>query len=303
MKIIFFIISILLFIIFEKNRKKIKNDLNSKITIIMSYYNRKKQLLYTLESFKKYNNYNLEVIIVDDLSNEENNLEDIIKEYNFKIKLIKVMNKYWVNPCVGYNIAINNIDSDTNIVIIQNPEIFHCGNIINYLINNLKDNEYFTFPVFSSPNFEYNDLIYEKSKNTTNLYDFFLNTEKSYNRKFNGWYNHHVFCPHNYHFLSALFYKDLKNKIGGFNNEFKDGIAYDDDEFVDRIEKTLKIKCLNTKTAIGIHLFHDCYYNNNINRKDLILKNRNLLNSYRKNNYNVYCSPKIETEIKIYTNY
>ena len=105
-----------------------------KFTIIMAYYNRKAQLLLTLKSFEKLygNRYNLEVIIVDDMSDESEKITTIEKDFSFTIKLIELTNKTWSAsaPVIPYNIAISHISPDTDFIIIQNPEIFHCGNIL-----------------------------------------------------------------------------------------------------------------------------------------------------------------------------
>ena len=50
-----------------------------KISILLPYFNRKKLLTLTLNQFKKlYINFDIEVIIVDDCSNEKNKLNDLI---------------------------------------------------------------------------------------------------------------------------------------------------------------------------------------------------------------------------------
>lgn len=100
----------------------------------MSYYNRKEQIINTLNKFNEiYKSYNIEVIIVDDNSNDENKLEDIIKNYNFNIKLIKIIFKNYKNPVIGYNTEFLHCSGD--IIIIQNPEILHCNDIIKYILN------------------------------------------------------------------------------------------------------------------------------------------------------------------------
>ena len=60
------------------------------ISIVMGYYNRKQQTINTLNYFKNYKDYNFEVIIVDDNSTPEHQLDDIIKNYTFPIKYIKI---------------------------------------------------------------------------------------------------------------------------------------------------------------------------------------------------------------------
>ena len=75
--------------------------------------------------------YDLEVVIVDDCSEEKEKLNDILFNYSFKIKYIVLKNKTWINSVVPMNIAISNISHDVDIVIFQSPEIFHCGDILN----------------------------------------------------------------------------------------------------------------------------------------------------------------------------
>ena len=126
----------------------------------MAYYNRKEQIKLTLNQFEKLyaNKYNFEVIIVDDCSDEKEKLNDIINNYSFKIKYIELKNKNWINPVVPFNIAINNIDRESNIIIFQNPETFHCEDILNHA-SNIKFDEYFVYPVYNSPSYEENDKL------------------------------------------------------------------------------------------------------------------------------------------------
>lgn len=157
----------------NNNENFVKNDI--KISIIMAYYNRKDQIIQSLEQINNlyYNKYNFEVIIINDSSNNENNLNNIIYNYRFIIRLINLKNKNWINPVIPNNIGFFFASGD--IIILQNPEIFHCNDIIKYCIENLKDDDsYFTFPVFSSPDFECNEII-------NNL---FLNKEKDYLNNF-----------------------------------------------------------------------------------------------------------------------
>ena len=66
------------------NHQLSKLDIN-KISIVMAYYNRKNQTLETLKGFQKMyaGKYDFEVVIVDDNSNDENRLEEHIKQFTF----------------------------------------------------------------------------------------------------------------------------------------------------------------------------------------------------------------------------
>jgi len=160
-------------IIYEKNIRKYKNI---KISIVMAYYNRINQVKCCLNQIEYLykNKYDLEVIIVDDKSDKENEIDNIIKEYDINIKLIKLCKKDWINPCIPYNIGFSKCTG--NIIIIQNPEILHTNDIIKVCIDKLKNsNNYITFPVFSSPSYKYNEkLKYLQENNCKDYYKKFI---------------------------------------------------------------------------------------------------------------------------------
>src|SRR3989344_4979867 len=101
------------------------------VSICMTHFNRKNQLLNTLQSIQNQKDAKelTEIIIVDDVSVEPLKLSDF-EDFDLDIKLISIQtkNKWWVNPCVGFNTAFNFVHGD--IVIIQNAECLHATNII-----------------------------------------------------------------------------------------------------------------------------------------------------------------------------
>ena len=84
----------------------------------------------------------------------------------------------------------------------------------------------------------------------------------------NGWYNHINYRPHFLHWCSAITRNDL-NKVGGFSEEFANGIAYEDNEFLHRVKKHIDIKYV--KGPIVIHQFHG---RTNYSNTSLVLKNQ-----------------------------
>ena len=206
-----------------------------KISIIIGYYNRKKQLLYTLETIKKSLYKNIEVIIIDDCTNNPDDMiyeSDFIK-YNIDIKLIKIISseKTWINPCVCYNKGINLATGD--IIILQNPEVCHIGDAISYVVNNLKANQWLTLNCYGLNNFEENEdiyklndpiLIYNYINNLWKLNDYI--TYPGGNTAFNkgsigGWLNHYLFHFVAYHYFGAIYKSDLIDKMnGGFDLDY-----------------------------------------------------------------------------------
>jgi len=234
-----------------------------KVSIVTSYHNRKNLFLKTLESIKKSEHKNFEVIVVDDCSDEEHRLEDILTEYNF-INLIRLekKDKWYLNPCVPFNIGFKNVSGD--IVIIQNPECYHTSDIISYTINNLSENDYFSFGCFSLDQINTNFLHENKSIKI-------LNNPATKNGD-NAWYNHSKLRPTGYHFTSAIF-KNKLDLLNGFDERYALGYEYDDNEFLHRVKKICDFKYVDTPYVL--HQWHGDVTSKN-NFKELSDRNRDI---------------------------
>ena len=297
------------------NYGKKEDKINKKFSIIMAYFNRKEQTILTLNQIERLygNKYDFEVVIVDDCSEDNEKLNDIINNYTFKIKYIELKNKTWINPVVPMNIAITNISSDVDIVIFQNPETFHCSDILNHT-NNIKFNEYFVYPVYNSPSYKQNNNLKRLFENSCDNYfkEFISKIDYTkYRGKWNdkvidvwkGWLQHKDFNNRQLNFLTAINKTNL-DKIGGFCNEMKDGLWYDDDDFLTRIKKNTKPISIVSNLLFGIHQKHGGGSNENMktqNDHDLRKKNYNILNKNKQNNI-VYCDKKIDVKYDINKN-
>ena len=101
---------------------------NPKLSIVTAYYNRKELFLKTLESIESSERTDeIEVVVVDDGSSEDQRLEDIRVNHSFPIHIIRQEpeDKDYINPCVPFNIAINKAKGD--LILLQNPECYHVG--------------------------------------------------------------------------------------------------------------------------------------------------------------------------------
>lgn len=213
------------------------------ITVVMAYYNRMEQLLITLRNIRVPNGSKVEVIITDDASDEQQRLESVVNslplEYTIRILRIEPKEKRHVNPCYAYNMAIRAINPNTDIVIIQNPEVCYVGDVMKYVVDNLKLNDYMTFKCYGSADISENVKIAEmlEAGQTTELRDYIfgktnIGGNSLYSDKVGGWLNNekHSVC---YHYLIAMRYSDLMGKMsGGFDPSYSDGLCHDDDDFV-----------------------------------------------------------------------
>jgi len=221
------------------------------ISIVMAYYNRLGLLRHTLKTFTESQEKDFEVIIVDDFSSADHNIDNINAEFpSLNIKVINMAKrgtKTWFNPCVPYNVGFRVSSGDK--IIIQNPECYHYDDILSYTLSNLTKNDYFSFGCYS--------LSREKTENLNET----LKTEFIINKSVSedivgdeGWYNHSIHRPVGYHFCSAI-YKNQLDELGGFDERYAYGISWDDNEILERIKrKGLNVNILDNK--IVLHQWH-----------------------------------------------
>jgi len=224
----------------------------AKLAICMTYYQRQKQLIKTLQSFEKYE-HDFNVFIVDDNSPDDINLP----EFGFDIIIIKFQKKLWINPgvtfnvCFGYALKIN-----PDIVIIQNAECYHNGDILGYAIKNLTQKNYITFAAYSLGAGEDVDL---KT----------LNPICASGNGDSAWYNHSVYRPEALHFCAAITAENLR-KINGFDERFAHGLGYEDDYLLHQVRRLgLKIEIIDDP-----FVFHQYHYDVKAFKFDLDLYNR-----------------------------
>lgn len=233
----------------NENTENVTLDENT-ISIVMTASNRSKQVYFTLKTISNSSYKNIQVIIVDDSDIDPIDIAYLEKEkYPFYVDLIKIKreNKNWHNPLVNYNIGFGFIQGGK--VIIQNAEVCHIGDVVQFVNNTIKaDNQYYVFDVNTSRDFSTNDTIYESNTETTEIYNQNL---------FELWYqsaNHN----RNLHFLTSLTRKAF-DKIKEFSYDYTMGSWYDDDDFLLKIKSTgLQITNVfhNEHHVGGIHLYH-----------------------------------------------
>ncbi len=116
-----------------------------KISIATSYYNRRPQFINTLKTIQQSKQIdNLELIVVDDCSNDEHRIEDLPATYPFlKVIRLESNDRWYTNPCVPFNKAIKQATGD--IIVLQNPECLHVGDILTDIVNKINDDVYLTY--------------------------------------------------------------------------------------------------------------------------------------------------------------
>jgi glycosyltransferase involved in cell wall biosynthesis len=232
-----------------------------KFSIVMAYYNRKQLLLNTLYSISLSTipKSDYEVIIVDDASSDEHKLTDIENIYGLQIKVyrIELVDKWWVNPCVPYNLGFKYSSGDY--VVIQNPECLHFGDMLLYFNAYMNRNTYLSASCYSI-NQQMANSISAVPKDT----EYFKHIGKIINPITNdkilstgglGFYNHPVHRPLHFHFTSCINRQELYD-LGGFDMRYANGIGYDDDEFVVRLRRKWMDMTILPPSPLTLHQYH-----------------------------------------------
>jgi glycosyltransferase involved in cell wall biosynthesis len=219
------------------------------LTIVMAFWNRKQQLLNTLRSIEQYG-HDVKIIIVDDASTDNQDIANL--NSTDKIKVVTLKDKWWINPCIAFNTGL--IMADTDIVIIQNPECIHVGDVIGHTLANIKEGTYLNYSALAI-----NDQLTGRISNGEDVKEVIAPYMKSAiwieNWDGNGWYNHPLYRAVMLHFCSAIMRSDLYS-LGGFDERYANGSAFDDNEFLCRIMK----KGMNIKMIEDPFVVHQAHY-------------------------------------------
>ena len=228
-----------------------KTTLNEKvldkntISIVMTSCDRSVQTYFTLKTISQSLYKNIQIIIVDDSTSDLIDIEKL-KEFNLHIDFIQIKNKFWINPCVGYNIGFRHVKGGK--IIIQNAEVCHIGDVIQQVNDKVIDNNYYVFNVYAFKGLEENNELYEAEKNN-------IMNPSHVVTIYGQWYQHSQHRCVNLHFLTAITAKTFE-KIIEFDIDYAIAIDYDDNDLIYRIT-TNNINIINMpETIMGVHQWH-----------------------------------------------
>ncbi|QTL97688.1 glycosyltransferase [Iocasia frigidifontis] len=212
------------------------------VSIIITTFQRPHLLKWGLFSIARQNiPFNLETIVINDAMQDET--ENICREYQDKLNLKYIFsgqrnlvgNLKWRVPGFAINIAVK--QSSGKILIISCAEMFHLNNAVEKLIPPLLDNS----KLIGIP------------KGWDDMDGSFLNHINNNNGNFDiNFLNNYPELNVRLPFLMSIS-REQYFAIGGYDEDFT-GIAYDDNDFVERLQLN---GCSYQQTdAKTIHLFH-----------------------------------------------
>lgn len=232
-----------------------------KLSIIIPYYNKRQILFNTLKSIEHFvGDYPIETIIVDDGSNDQNKIDDypsLFPALNIKLLVLSKPTGKWRAPVISYNTGF--LNANGNVFMLNGADCMHMGNMIKYTFDHFKEGMYLSFSSYRGTD-ELNDVFAKLDWN--NLDALTASLPKS---SLENWHVHNRFFVKLYPFVACLSKTDIE-RLSGYDERYADGVAYDDDDIVDRITNIgLDIRLVDDPFCLHQKHPYTQYYSN-VNR-------------------------------------
>lgn len=211
-----------------------------KLSIVIPYYNRKTLLQNVLNSINRTKD--VEIIIVDDGSPDRISFLDC--------KIIRLeRSTSWRGACIAYNTGFRAATGD--VIMINSSECVHIGDVIRYVFENFKENDYFAFSAYMMGQ---NEIL------TNPTFKNFWGVHSTVGN----------FIPY-----CGVISKRNMDLLGGYDERFVKGIGFDDYDFTHRVNNLkLNMRCIDNPYII--HQWHKpTEYKNTINYDLLMELNKN----------------------------
>jgi len=235
-----------------------------KYSFLLPYWKResfKSTLISFLHHYGSRSDY--EIVIAEDITNVEDpqhhqKLLNLIDEFKGRLNLIHCVDeKKSYNSARKYNVAFKN--SSGQFLIVSNPENFHEENILAGLDDEFGKNPN-AYVICSCKAVYFNNQVIDKYE------------DYKPNCRFWQWYQHSMINNRMLHFCTALSRENFI-KIGGFDERYCDGIAYEDDSFLKRVQFG-GLDLVLRDDLVSMHIEHDRTYLHT--NQDLYRINQNL---------------------------
>ena len=179
-----------------------------KITVVMPYWERSAAARRTMESFDRFYGDDVKAIIVDDGSPTDP-AKPLESEFERLTVIELPVKNETKNPCLPINVGMREAMKDTEILALTNPETYHEG-----------------------------PVLYEMREMLLGPDDYVL--AQAFCPETREWHCHPDFPPPNmppntgFHHMS-MFFPQLWVKIGGMDEDYRDGYCFDDNDLVMRL--------------------------------------------------------------------
>jgi len=186
----------------------IKNDFNPKVSIIIPAYNASNYLKEAVDSALNQTYKNIEIIVVNDGSNDNNKTRQIALSYGERIKYFEKENG---GVSTALNLGIKNMTGDY-FSWLSHDDIYYPNNIEEHIkyLRGTENKKIITFTSFNLID-DNSNILLEQTSNCINLYDYKSSIIKPYSSLFCGEING----------CSVLIPKHVFNEVGYFNETLR----------------------------------------------------------------------------------
>lgn len=243
-----------------------------KYSIIMPYLHRYQHLKNTLVSFEHHyeDRDDYEIIIVEDLKNyqdvgEHALLQLLIDQYEdvIDIKHIQYTRQNCYNPAEMFNRAVEQAQGEY--IVLTNPECYHESDILGGFDKYIEED-----PI---------QYVICACKSIVHVPDVqhFEQIKQAIDQM---WYVHSEHYPRKIHFCTCIS-KENYTKVNGFDTDYLEGIGFEDDDFVKRVE-TAGITMTHADELVVLHQDHSRSYG--VSHQDLTKINKQIYDNKWRNN-------------------
>lgn len=281
------------------------------ISVIMAHFRREEQLYRTLWGYRHQHDpeelEDVEFIIVDDGGNRSATFWKVAEFHGFHLKITAAsMDEKTKNASLPMNLGIKMATGD--LVVLTNPEnIPYTPHLLTKIRERLEH----------SPNCYLSCGCYSLDRESTAPFALIdwtsVDSIKALKRiKFEpkmgtrgsiGWYNHSRYRPAHLYFLTAMHRHKLL-ELGGFDEEYAKGQAFEDSDLVMRIRKA-GMKIVPADDIVCIHQYHYNFVPNlsrerfkDVARNQKTFRARKLSKSFKANEGLTWGCPKGQVWVK-----
>jgi len=250
-----------------------------RISIVMPYHNRLSLLKQTICSISSTKHTDYEIIIVDDASDINTmNLQKEFSNMYHKIKIINITKeekKDRTNPSIPFNKGLACATGD--IIIIQNPESYHNGDVLDHISKNIGPDDYYIYSAYNLHSNKANELFIENNDKSIGTLSKLPKIKGTLE-----WFQHPIHRNCKYHFCAAS-YRHNFEIIGGFDEAYAKGVCFDDDDLVLKMEHVAKTNIMSISPETNpfiVNMYHPPSISTNIleAHNDNAIKKKWLLN-------------------------
>ena len=195
------------------------------ISVIMPYFHRPEQLKNTLDSYWHFYHKeaeDIEIILIDDGSPTEEARKILLRSGFPHASYVRLDREKRGNPTVPFNMGVEMAKSP--LLLLTNPENMHLGNVIDDAVENAKPNTYRCYACRTVRQAKFSDVMRDPM-----TFTLFAETPR-------GFYQHSRHSNRMIYFC-ALLTKETFLKVGGIDEQYSDGYAWEDSDFVLRMRE------------------------------------------------------------------